>query len=129
MSNQKGISAQPSDIRFLKRLKLAIEQNYDNSDFGVQDLALAVKMSRYNLFRKTKTLFDKSPIELIKGRRLNESRRLLQNSKMSVAHVGYSVGFSDPSYFHRAFKDRFGMTPTQWRKFRDGNSKQDNLAA
>jgi AraC-like DNA-binding protein len=45
--------------------------------------------------------------------RLQKAKQLLQNKEFNVAEVSYKVGFTDPSYFSRVFKDEFDCTPSE----------------
>lgn len=55
------------------------------------------------------------PISILHNRILSESRRRLLYTQLSVSEIGYSLGFEDPSYFARFFKQKTGETPAQYR--------------
>ena len=102
---------------FIERLMERIRETYMQSEMSIDDLANAMNVSRATLFRRTKSLVGKSPVELLGEYRLNEAKRqLVSNSELSVNEVAYAVGFSDPSYFGKRFKEYFGITPKQIRK-------------
>jgi AraC-like DNA-binding protein len=44
--------------------------------------------------------------------RLQQAAQLLERSQLTVAEVAYKVGFNNPKYFARYFKDEFGMLPS-----------------
>ncbi len=48
--------------------------------------------------------------------RLTEAKRLLEEDNITVAEVSYKTGFSNPYYFSRCFKQKFGMPPSTYRK-------------
>ncbi|MEF9606167.1 helix-turn-helix transcriptional regulator, partial [Paracoccus sp. PXZ] len=46
---------------------------------------------------------------------MTEASRLLAFTRLSVAEIGYRLGFSDPSYFSRRFRVMTGQSPTTYR--------------
>ena len=58
----------------------------------------------------------RSPSQIMDDRALLEARRLLVYSGLSVAQIGYSLGFGDPAYFSRFFSRHMGNSPTSYRK-------------
>lgn len=66
------------------------------------------------LFERTGTTFA----EFVLEQRLLYARRLLRNPGahlQKITTIAYTAGFGDVSYFNRAFRRRFGMTPSEWR--------------
>ena len=47
--------------------------------------------------------------------RLECSRELLRTTELTIAEIGYKVGFSSPAYFSKCFKDQYNMTPNEFR--------------
>ena len=89
-----------------------ILENLQNDQFGVEDLAKQMSISRSQLHRKTKALTGKSVSQLIREVRLEEAMTVLNgNDDITVSEIAYRVGFSSPSYFHRCFQKHFGFSP------------------
>jgi signal transduction histidine kinase/ligand-binding sensor domain-containing protein/DNA-binding response OmpR family regulator len=109
----ESLQVPSADEAFLKKAVAIIEENLDNSEFGVEDFSDYFKMSRRNVLRKIKGLTGLSINEFIKNIRLKESHKLLVQGKLNVAEVAYSVGFNDQKYFSKCFKEHFGMTPSE----------------
>lgn len=97
----------------LKQLLDVVKANYTNPDFSFDDMATQMAMSKSTLSRKMKAITDKSPVEILSEYRLNMARLKLKEGTLSVADVAYSVGFNDPLYFSRKFKDVFGFPPSK----------------
>jgi AraC-like DNA-binding protein len=91
----------------------AIEANYADPDFSVADVAARLKLSvRYvqDILHETGIGFSERVLEL----RLQEACNLLSRAHMTnrkVSDIAFSCGFNNLSYFHRAFRRRFGVTP------------------
>ncbi len=85
-------------------------------DLRVQDYAKLLGISPAHLNRLCQEASGQSPGALIETVRLQEAKRLLAYTRMSVAEVGYRLGFDDPSYFARAFKRGQGVSPKAYRQ-------------
>lgn len=117
LAQKREGEASPEKINpFLEKLLGIIESEYKNPGFTIEELAQSVAMSRSTLSRKLGSIIDKTPIELLNEHRLHRARHLLQTAQRPVAEVAYEVGFSDPFYFSRKFKEFFGETPSQVHK-------------
>lgn len=100
---------------FLKTFLEVVEEKHVESQITIEDLAQAMAVSQPTLNRKIRSLTGKTPLEVLNEYRLNHALRLLQDSSSddNVADVAYSVGFNDPSYFTKKFRDFFGYLPSQ----------------
>jgi AraC-like DNA-binding protein len=91
----------------------AIDSNYTDPEFSVAGVATQLKLSvRYvqNILQETGIGFAERVLEL----RLQHACDLLSRAHMTnrkVSDIAFSCGFNNLSYFHRAFRRRFGMTP------------------
>lgn len=102
----------------LKRFMDLLEKHYTNCDLQIDDLAKEMCISQSTLSRRIKSLSGKTPVELLATYRLNKAKGILQeykqkNEDIPISEVALKVGFTDPSYFTRRFKDHFGYTPSQ----------------
>jgi AraC-like DNA-binding protein len=64
------------------------------------------------LYKKIVTLTSKSPLEFIRTIRLQQAAQLLEKSQLTVAEVAYRVGFNNPKYFARYFRDEYKVLPS-----------------
>lgn len=101
------------DDKFLQQVLNAIEENLDDETFGVEQLASTVAMSRSNLFRKIEALLGKSPVQLIRERRLLKAKHLLESGAGNSTEVAYMTGFQSLSYFAKCYQEMFGEAPGQ----------------
>ena len=104
------------DDEFIKQIIGLIEKNLQNNDFKIEDMAETLHMSRTVFYRKIKSITDISPIDLVQEIRLKEAVRLLETGGYRVSEIAYQCGFSSPQYFSRVFKDKFGCTPSEYKK-------------
>lgn len=101
-----------SETQFLDKIITVIHDNITQSDFGPHLLALQLQLSESQLYRKLKATSGKSTALFIRSIRLQKAKELIQTSDRSISEIAYDVGFNDPSYFSRAFKEEFGSAPS-----------------
>ena len=106
-----GISEQD----FIKKLNDLIGKNLENSSYTVEDLARDLTVSRVQLYRKVKAILGISISDHINNLRLDKSKELLKKSNLSISEIAYAVGFSSPNYFSTSFKNKFGVTPKEYK--------------
>ena len=104
------------DKDFVEKFKALIDAKMGDSNLNVEDLGKDMGLSRVQLYRKIKSLTNYSPNELLRIARLKKAASLLASSDMTVAEIGYEVGFSSPSYFAKCYKEQFGESPTDLLK-------------
>jgi len=104
------------DKDFVEKFKALIDAKMGDSNLNVEDLGKDMGLSRVQLYRKIKSLTNYSPNELLRIARLKKAASLLASSEMTVAEIGYEVGFSSPSYFAKCYKEQFGESPTDLLK-------------
>ena len=105
----------PNDRKFMDKLMELMEKNLDNGDMVVDDLVRELAVSRSVFFKKLKTLTGLAPVEFIKEVRINHAIRLIETGEYSMTQIAYMVGINDPRYFSKCFKQKMGMTPTEYR--------------
>lgn len=103
-------------LQFLEKVEKLIHENIGNSSFGSGELANKLLISESQVYRKIKAITGKSTAVFIRSIRLQHAKELLLSADKTVSEVAYEVGFNDPSWFSRAFKDEFGVTPSSASK-------------
>lgn len=99
----------------LARLFQMIETHYrsnETTEFYAAQLSLSAK--RVNEILRQR--IGKTVTQLLLERRLLEARRELHLGKASITEMAYQLGFDDPAYFSRFFKQQTGFSPSQYRK-------------
>ncbi len=102
--------------QFLEKLQEVIAENFEKPDFGAEDFASEMEMSRMQLHRKLKHLTGLSAMEFLKDQRLKTAATLLERGDLSISDVAYSVGFNDLSHFSKSFKAKFGFSPSGFQE-------------
>ncbi len=120
---QRDVSSKPSrqqillpqDYELLSKLDGLLEQHFAEHNLDAEFIAREMAMSSRQLQRKLKAITDQSPIEYLRNFRLAKSQPLLIEG-MQVNLVAHQVGFSTSSYFAKAFKNKFSVTPKTYQQ-------------
>jgi AraC-like DNA-binding protein len=103
----------PKDPRVRK--VIALMRVYYDRELTLGRLAEAVHLSVWHLSHLFKTETGIPPAQFLKSIRMEEARRLLASTLLSVKEVVNRVGMSDQSHFVKDFKKAYGHTPTKYR--------------
>lgn len=82
----------------------------------VEDLAAAARMSRRSFVRAFRASTGTTPAAWVRSRRLDESRRLLEESDLSIDQIAEACGFGSPVTFRQGFSRAFSTTPSEYRR-------------
>lgn len=105
-----------ADRAFVKGLVEYITAHIDETDLDVQRVANALNVSRSRLFEKTRAILGTSPAAIIRDIRFKRATDLIRGGEHSLSEVAYMSGFNDTHYFSTAFRQRFGITPGEYKK-------------
>ena len=108
------ITISSSDQRFLQKAIEVVAKHLDDTDFDVQIFSSELNLSRTHLHKKLKSIADQSPSEFIRNLRLQHAAELLAANFDNVSQIAYATGFNNLSYFARCFKEKYGVTPTDF---------------
>ncbi|MBP5680424.1 MAG: helix-turn-helix domain-containing protein, partial [Bacteroidales bacterium] len=114
-----------ADQEFIQKLMAVLESRLSNGDLQVNDLADNMNMSRATLYRRLKQAVDLSPNDFIHQVRMRRSAELLATTSDSIAQIAYSVGFNNPKYFSKCFRQDFGVSPAEYR----AKKKAENMGS
>lgn len=110
------VTAVTADERFIDQAMKYVEDNVSRSDFSVEELSRHLGMSRVNLYKKLSAITGKTPIEFIRVIRLKRAARLLLEKRQNISEVAFQVGFNNPKYFSKYFKEEFGVLPSVYQE-------------
>lgn len=90
-----------------------IEENYRNA--SLLELAKKLHYDISALSREIKAKTGRNYSELLIEKRMSQACFLLKNTDMSVEEISISVGYENKSFFHRQFKEKYGLSPRKYR--------------
>lgn len=103
------------DNDFYNRFLILFEEKMGDPDLNVEAMASELGFERTQLYRKIKAITNYSPVELMRNLRLKKARTLLKTTDKTVSEICYEVGFSNPAYFSKCYREQFGETPSETR--------------
>ncbi|MEO8822445.1 MAG: AraC family transcriptional regulator [Ginsengibacter sp.] len=106
----------PKEAAFLTNINKCILENMENDQFDANALSTAMFMSRAQLLRRLKSLTGNSPAYYIKTMRLEKAKELLETSDVCISEAAFQTGFNSPSHFTKVFIEKYGLTPSQFRR-------------
>jgi signal transduction histidine kinase/ligand-binding sensor domain-containing protein/DNA-binding response OmpR family regulator len=104
------------DKEFVEQIIGIIESQLSNPEMNIDYICTQIGMSRTKLYQKIKSITGQSTGDFVRDIRLNKAVQLMTEQDASLAEVMYSVGIQTQSYFTKAFKKKFGKTPSQFLK-------------
>ncbi len=103
------------DENLLAKVMAYVEEHIADPELKIDVICQSIGVSRAQLYRKMKALTGYSMADLIREVRLKHAQKLLREGKFNVSEVAYMVGFTDPEYFRKSFKHKFGDPPSVYR--------------
>lgn len=113
--DKRSNALQKADRKFINEFTAIVEINISNENFGPEDIANEMYVSRMQLYRKIKSLLGYNVNDYILTARLQKAKFLLLNETSSIADIAFKTGFSSPAYFSTVFKSKFSVTPSDYR--------------
>ncbi|MBN9382471.1 MAG: response regulator [Chitinophagaceae bacterium] len=123
-TTRKRVTIEPKEVEeapeeteeeFVRKAVEVVEKHIANADFSVDDWARELGMSRTTLYKRMLTATGKTPIGFIRSFRMKRAAQLLEKTRHNVAEVAYMVGFNNPKYFARYFKEVYGKLPSVYQ--------------
>lgn len=115
-----------ADEEFMNKVMQTIQEHIADENFNVELMADVLCMSRSSLLRRIKSLFNLSPIELIRLVKLKKAAELIKDGKYRIGDICFMVGINSSSYFSKLFLKQFGMTPKAFEMQCQKNARGDN---
>jgi DNA-binding response OmpR family regulator len=102
------------DEQFMRKVLELVEKNISSTEYTIELMSRDLGMSRTLLYKKILALTGKPPLEFLRSLRLKRAAVLLSKSQMNVSEIAFQVGFNDPKYFSKHFKNEFGVLPSKY---------------
>ena len=111
-----GAAPVDSAQRIARRAAELIESGEMNKDQGVDQVAARLGVTSRQLRRVVRQEFGVSPVEMAQTQRLLIAKQLLTDSNLSIIGVAEASGFASVRRFNFLFRERYGRTPSEWRR-------------
>ena len=108
---------------FVEKVRKLITGNLQDPNFHSEDICKLLKISRTQLYRNLKKESGKSYQEIYNEIRIEKARELLLNMNYNIKEISFLLGYRDPSYFVRVFRNMTGTTPRSFRKISHKSNK------
>ncbi len=109
------VSVQSAGDLFISEARTVVERHLDEA-LDIDTFAHEMHLEKRQLQRKLKDLTGQTPTEFILTIRLSRAKQLLDAQAGSVSEIAYDVGFNSASYFTKRFRERFGLTPSEYAR-------------
>ena len=103
------------DQQLLKNIEQYVMQNMSRGQISLEEMATAMGMGRVPFFHRIRTLTGKTPAEVVRDMRLKHSCILLKRTNINMSELATNVGFLTAENYISIFKEKFGMTPLEYR--------------
>jgi YesN/AraC family two-component response regulator len=105
------------DEKFMNKIVSIVKSRLKNEHFSIDDLAAEAGIARTKLFVKLKEITGQTPHDFITTIRLKKAAFMLKNNpELNITEISEETGFSSPRYFSRCFKNKYAITPLEYRK-------------
>ena len=113
--HEKYSMSDTMDQQLLNSIEQYVQQNMNRGTINLEDMAAAMGMSMKPLFQKVKEITGRTPAEVVRDLRLKHACILLQRTNINMSELANHVGFATGEHFINIFKERFGMSPSEYR--------------
>lgn len=113
---QKGpqTSLLKRELKIIRSYAKKIEKNIAK-DFSLEEIAAETGLTQAKLQEGFKLLYNRTVTEYIRHARLEVARDLINTTEMNISEVVYSIGFTSRSYFSKIFKEKYGISPSEFK--------------
>ena len=103
------------DQQLIKNIEQYVMQNMSRGQISLEEMASAMGMGRVPFFHRIRNLTGKTPAELVRDMRLKHACILLKRTNINMSELATNVGFMTAENFINIFREKFGMTPLEYR--------------
>ena len=103
-----------SELKIVRNLARKIVQD-SSKDYSLEMLCMESGLSQAKLQEGFKILYTRTVTEYIRHIRLEAARDYIHNTDMNISQIVYSIGFSSRSYFSKIFKNKYGISPSDFQ--------------
>jgi AraC-like DNA-binding protein/ligand-binding sensor domain-containing protein len=112
---REDIALNQRDDDFLRTAIAKVEENLSNTEYNVEALSSDMCMSRITFYRRLLEQTGQTPTDFIRDIRLKKAAQLLSvESHTTITDIARKVGFANPKYFAKCFREKFGVLPKDY---------------
>jgi len=114
MNKRPQTSLLKRELKAIRKYAKKIEKNIAK-DFSLEEISAETGLTQAKLQEGFKLLYNKTVTEYIRHARLELARDYIANTEMNISEVVYSIGFTSRSYFSKIFKEKYGLSPSEFK--------------
>ena len=103
------------DQQLMRNVEQFVLQNMSRGQISLDEMASAMGMGRVPFFHKIRSITTKTPAEVVRELRLKHACKLLIETNINMSELAINVGFLTAENFINIFKEKYGMTPLEYR--------------
>ena len=103
------------DEQLMRNVEQYVLQNMSRGQINLEEMSSAMGMGRVPFFHRIKAITQKTPAELVRDLSLRHACTLLERTDINLSELAINVGFITAENFINIFKDKFGMSPLEYR--------------
>ena len=104
-----------SELKIIRKLAKRIANDV-SQDYSLEQLSLETGLSQAKLQEGFKLIYTRTVTEYIRHTRLEAARDLIRTTDLNISQIVYTIGFSSRSYFSKIFKNKYGLTPSEFQE-------------
>ena len=104
------------DRIFLEKLNHLIEENMVTQKIDMAFISDKMNMSHSTFYRKLKMLTGTTAVDYVRKFKLKKSLELIESEEFNITEIAYKTGFNSPAHFREAFKEEYGVPPSQYAR-------------
>jgi signal transduction histidine kinase/ligand-binding sensor domain-containing protein/DNA-binding response OmpR family regulator len=117
LSNELHVMRSKNNEDFIEKLVSIIEENIEDPDFSNENIASRLNVSTRQLYRKLEGMLSIPLNKFIRHIKMKKAMEIMQSiPDLTISEIAYKVGFNDPKYFSKCFREEFGSLPSELLK-------------
>ena len=107
--------ADSMDKQLVVNIEQYVLQNMSRGHINLEEMSSAMGMGRVPFYHKVRAITSKTPAELVRDLRLKHACTLLERTNINLSELAINVGFVTAENFINIFKEKYGMSPLEYR--------------
>ena len=103
------------DQRLIDSIEQYVQQNMSRGTINMEEMAQTMGMAMKPFYQKVRDITGKTPKEVVRDIRLRHACILLQRTDINMTMLANHIGFATGEHFIATFKERFGISPSEYR--------------